>query len=550
MSVRDRIFAGGFTPQPDVNGALDALATAVVSQVDHMAPEVYGSVTGAKTPLKPFIVGFIPPDVQVNFVAFAQDRNLMGTVGGKATKTQSTVPGQSAAGGKNVFGLPSSPTELPKTETVISQKALGNSIYNNLKQRGFPEQDAKRLTPLLVGQANSELAKNSQGDFVTNCFNIGNVHSRGPGQGGYYYRSQDTYGNSEEIVKSGRAKAGDKYDTYFIGAPTLDEGVDRWVGATLGWKEVRNAQNGMDMARALRPDLFPESRGGNNGPYFTAGKSEDDPAFLNYARGVQAGADLYRARNPDFSVADPNGVLSGGGNEVPATAVAADGAVPPNRASIMTGGDITTLEEDDPIAGRTGRNIRPTRDARAAMVSKQVQDLLDQIAVVASTPSLYLLVSPQSFVRGYEHTVDAPKARRRHVVHTWLEKPMNIQCKGVSAAQYIFDSQGAGGLTHQKRVHSLSYRNLMSLVRIYKNNGWLFSRDSAGPGNEGIRQIAMSVFIYFDGHVYIGSFDDFSVTDTAEKPYNLEYSFKFTVRYDIEASSITDADIAKSMRAR
>lgn len=548
-SVKDRVFVGGGHPSSDVNPWLDALATSVADQVDGLAPEVYASLTAAKTPYKPFIVGFIPPDVQVNFVPFEQDKTLLATVAGKSVNTQSTVPGQSAAGGKNVYGMPSSPTELPKTETVFSQRALGSSIYDNLKKRGFSEEDARRLTPLLVGQANAEIRKNARGDFVTYCYNIGNVHSRGPGQGGYYYVGQDRYGSSDDAVKRGLAKVDDKYTTYFVAAPTLDEGVDRWIGATLGWKEVRNATNGYEFAKALRPDLFPESRGGNPGAYFTAGSSPDDPAFLAYARNVQAGADVFRARNPDFASPDPGGVLAGSGNEVP-PAVLPSGSAPAHRASIMTSGEVTTYEEDDPIGGRTGRNIRPVNDERAAVVNRQVEDLRRQVEAVRATPSLYLLVSPQNFHRSYEQAVDAPKGRRRHIVHSWGEKPMTITCKGVTAAQYVIDGQGAGGLTHQKRVHSLSYRNLMSLVRIYKNNGWLFTKESSGKGNEGIRQIAMSVFIYFDGHVYIGSFDDFTITDSADKPYNLEYSFRFTVRYDVEAVTATDAQLARSIGGR
>lgn len=546
-SVRDRIFVGGQHPSSDVNPWLDDLAGSLQDDIDNMAPETYGSVAGSKTPFKPFVIGFIPPDVSVNFVRVEQDKTLLGTVNGKPAGSQSTVQGQSASGGKNVFGAASSPTELPKTETVFTEKALGNSIYNNLKQRGMSDEAARRLTPLFVGQAGTEISR-VPGGFKTHCFNIGNVHSRGPGQGGYYYTSQDTHGNSEEIVKSGKAKAGDKYTTYFVAATDLDHGVDRWVGSTLQWKEVKNAKNGAEFAAALRPDLYPENRGGNNGAYFTDGATKEEVAN-RYGRNVQGGANAYAARNPDFTKPDPNGVTAGGSNVVGPTDPTT-GSAPPNRASIMTDGTVTTIEEDDPIGGRTGRNLRPVTDARAEIANAQVEDLQAQIKAAKATPALYMLISPQSFSRSYEHSVDTPKARRRHIVHMWLEKPMTISCKGVTAAQYTMDGAGAGGLTHQKRIHSLAYRNLMSLVRIYKNNGWLYTKKSSGDRNDGMRQIAMSIYIYFDGHVYIGSFDDFTITDTAEKPYNLEYSFKFTVRYDMDVTSTTDAEVARSIGGR
>jgi hypothetical protein len=541
--VRGRIFvqapdgSGEIPPSSDINPWLDELATAITEKIDNLAPEVYGSLAGSKTPFKPFIVGFIPPDVVINHIPIEQQKATLARVGSQST----TTPGQSVSGGKT------GPMELVKTQTIFSEKALGNSIYNNLKKRNFSESDARRLTPLLVGHARAELATDGRGNFKTDCFNIGNVHSQGPRQGGYYYRGTDTHGSSESVVKNGQAKAGQKYETYYVGATNLDDGVDRWVGATLGWKQTRNATNGQEFARALRPDLFPESRGGNNGPYFTAGSSPDDPLVVGYGRNVQGGADAYKSRNPDPTQKDPNGIFVGGPSEVTAAQLSS------GQANVMTTSPVTTLEDDDPIAGRTGRNIRQSQDpARLQIVARQVAELQAQVKAVQATPALYMLIAPQSFNRSYEHSIDAPKGRRRHIVHMWLEKPMTITCKGVTAAQYIFDSGGTGGLTNKNRVHTLSYANLMSLVRMYKNNGFLYTQTSGQDEsrNGGVRQIAMSIFIYFDGHVYIGSFDDFSITDTAEKPYNLEYSFKFTVRYDMEASSVTDAEVARSIGGR
>lgn len=529
--IRSRIFAGGVPPTADLNLYADDLYGSINQSVDHLAAQVYTSVTGANVPLKPFVIGFIPPDVAINYVAVEQDKTQFATA-------ESTVQGQSASAGA------SGPMELAPTKTVFTQKALGNSVYKALKKRGFSEADARRLTPLLVGQARAEISPGPNGTFSTTCFNIGNVHSKGPGQGGYYYRGKDKRGNSEAGYRPG---GDNSYDTYFVAATNLDDGADRWVGATLGWRNVRNAQSGQDFARALRPDLFPESKGGNNGAYFTAGKSADDPDFLAYGRNIDAGASMYRQQVKDPSEPDPGGIIAGGENSLRAyndvpgvTNKAADRGF----VGVMGDSATTTEEEDDPIGGRTGRNIRQADAKRREAVNRQLQEIQAQAQAISNTPALYMLVNPQTFTRGHEHTADAVKVRRGTVVHTWLEKPMTLTGKGVTAAQYIIDSQGFGGLTNVNRVHSLAYRNLMSLVRVYKNNGWIFSGGAAGEGNNGIPLIALSIYIYYDGQVYIGSFDDFSVTDSGDKPYNLEYSFKFTVRYSVEAGSVTDADVS------
>jgi hypothetical protein len=146
-----------------------------------------------------------------------------------------------------------------------------------------------------------------------------------------------------------------------------------------------------------------------------------------------------------------------------------------------------------------------------------------------------MLVNPSKFTRSYEQTVDPVKVRRGYAVHVWNERPLSISCDGVTAAQYAFRADGEGGLTHFNRLYSASYKNLMSLVSFYRNNGHIYrGAPNNDPYNMGVPTISMSVYIYYDEKIYVGSFDDFSVTDDAEKPYNMSYSFKFTVRYEVD----------------
>ena len=166
---------------------------------------------------------------------------------------------------------------------------------------------------------------------------------------------------------------------------------------------------------------------------------------------------------------------------------------------------------------------------------------------IRATPPLVMLINPSQFSRNYENAVDSsPKTRHGHVVHAWLERPMKIGCTGVTAGQYVVDMEGAGGLTNANRIHSISYGNLLSLVAIYKNNGIVYS----GPEGEiGIPIVPFTIFIYYDDHVYLGSFDDFSVEDSADKPFQMSYSFSFTVRYDqhLDTKLVDDATIAKRL---
>jgi len=66
----------------------------------------------------------------------------------------------------------------------------------------------------------------------------------------------------------------------------------------------------------------------------------------------------------------------------------------------------------------------------------------------------------------------------------------------------------------------------------------------------GVAILGFSVYIYYDGHIYIGSFDTFSVKDDSSKPYNMSYDMKFVCRYhenvgdDISAAGVSDSSIA------
>lgn len=211
----------------------------------------------------------------------------------------------------------------------------------------------------------------------------------------------------------------------------------------------------------------------------------------------------------------------------------------------MSAGGFTGVE-GDPIGDRMGRNIGVDED-RLRIVAMQTEALRAQIELITATPPLIMLINPKAFTRSYENAVDAsPKTRHGHVVHAWLERPMKISCTGDTAGQYAVDGEGAGGLTNMNRVHSISYGNLLSLVNIYKNNGIVYSGPEMG-GEKGIPIVPFTIFIYYDNHVYLGSFDDFTVDDTSDKPYNMAYNFSFTVRYDRSLNPrMVDASIAAS----
>jgi len=510
------------------------------------------SVTGVRPALKPFVIGFIPPDILPTFVPVERNNATITTTGTSDTGSSGPIPSVE----------PVTLNLVPDTAGVKPAQGLSDPVYRKMadvaKNLGCSPMDVlyvlyseSRLNPGAVNYAKGADGKPD--------------HDRPQALGMF----QLTKGSAPYAgISKEQWKDFDK-----LPAETQLDHFQQFIKSThsgpynsiVQFKIANFAPSKARKAGDPNAVLYPKYRSNgkiSNKWYQNSGLNPDgditvgnvaakvskdlqSPEFLSQLARMKSviGEELAIARpngstpSGDISVASSFiGVTDGGGSETAA-------------AAIMATGNMNSPDPEDPLS-ITGRNISFS-DKRSDVVDKQIKELWAQIDVANSTPSLLMLINPQEFTRNYEHQVDSPKGRRGPIVQMWLEKPLSISGKGVTAAQYAFGptdpsskidypSQG-GGLTSLHRVHSLSYTNLMSLVLTYRNNGHLFTQAVTGDSqNWGIPVISMSIFIYYDGHIYIGSFDDFSVTDDAEKPFNLSYSWKFTARYEFDVTGIGD----------
>lgn len=180
-------------------------------------------------------------------------------------------------------------------------------------------------------------------------------------------------------------------------------------------------------------------------------------------------------------------------------------------------------------------------DAQAAAI-KQTQIKIEEMAKM---PPLRLIVNPSSFSVTSEKIVsDGNHGRHGPIVEHWGAQQDKIEGSGKVAAFYAIDAVGGAGpgLTRTARNVSESYRNLMSLYLIYKNNGTLWFDPTPDSGNavEPTLSLVGSVYIYYDHTLYIGSFDNFSINESDEKPFSLDYSFSFSVRYTFLLDNIDE----------
>lgn len=178
------------------------------------------------------------------------------------------------------------------------------------------------------------------------------------------------------------------------------------------------------------------------------------------------------------------------------------------------------------------------QEAQKAEIAK----MRNALQAIAELPPLRMLVNPASFRQSNEKVVAENWGRNGPVTEHWGDNQDKLEASGKIAAFYSLDAQaqadrtsgsvGNGpGLGRIARQFSKSYQNLLSLWLLYKNNGGVYFPDGQdATSGQNILSVVGSVYIYFDGILYIGSFDTFSLTESETAPFTLEYSYTFSVR--------------------
>jgi hypothetical protein len=495
--------------------------------------QVYGTLTGAKPSPKPFIVGFIPPDIPVNFVPVDVLQRKIGDV--SAGITSPSPAGQPPPVGPltDSRGKPGPPGLQVKTPFTVSAQELRESLINSYTQlTGRPPTDDQMS--LIYSQIGLEIGGTGVKKFSVNNFNLGNVHAGGgqaaigeptpnPPKGGSYYLTVDYRGD------------GTPYQCYYVNYPTLQDATTSHLRTLFtNWPGTRSASNADEFNQALSP--FKHGDESQKGRDYYETTKEKYLSLLNVGQSA-----YYKLFGGSPSSSGISGISSS--ESASFSKGNSSGVDTQVIGSVMTSGFSTDFS--DPLGDKLGRNIQASQDEnRKKLNDIQLQDIIRQIDIIRSIPFLILLINPHTFDRDYDNSPDAVKVRNGYVVHVPIPSSPQISSKGETAAQYVVDASGAGGITGENRINSLSYHNLLSLMMMYKNNGHIYFTDGGGPGNAGIQAVTMSMFIYYDNVIYIGSFDDFSVTDTGMKPFNMEYDFRFNVRYEVDVPPQVHSDFS------
>lgn len=496
----------------------------------------YGTLTASRRNSKPFIVGFIAPDNPINFIPVQSVKVQVNSLTSQAgTAPPATGAGSGQLGPNFWINYVAMCQKLG-----INSRELAKVFYNESKFN--PDPPARKGHP---AKGISQFLKSTAIKLGEVPPDVWNRFGELSGEEQLPYIEKYL----KKVGMSRRKTAAQMYSTHFGGfnIPGYGRGY---------------------MSRQLYGSLPPEKKAeidkivkATNHPIEFMFKAYDQNPADGIHGGVKDGfvgaSDLAHFMDNislptkiESAIADAEAQIAAGAQPMDpnaATTMAqANADQSPPQSYLMKSGQVT--DPDDKLRDGLGRTIQVADERRLAVAAVQTASLRAQIDLVNQTPPLIMLINPSQFSRRYEAGADSSvKGRYGHIVHNWLERPFSLEASGVTAGQYIVDAEGSGGLTNTFRVHSLSYANLLSLVMTYKNNGILFAGQESDVG---IPILAMSVFVYYDQHVYLGSFDSFSVEDSADKPHNMAYEFKFTVRYDMPLPNdtfIVDSLIADSM---
>ncbi len=144
---------------------------------------------------------------------------------------------------------------------------------------------------------------------------------------------------------------------------------------------------------------------------------------------------------------------------------------------------------------------------------------------------MVLHVNPSAMNFSYAKQIERIQTKGGFVEQHWGEAARSISFEMASGGfkrLYSGLSNVTGGVYDAggTRRETIAYDKFLDMLALFHNNGAIY--DSTG-------QIAFQgiIKITFDGGIYHGWFQSFSVTEAAEKPYQFDLSAEFTVAKEV-----------------
>lgn len=152
-----------------------------------------------------------------------------------------------------------------------------------------------------------------------------------------------------------------------------------------------------------------------------------------------------------------------------------------------------------------------------------------ELDILTPPPPLVLLINPDTLDLKFVPKITEARVRwtdRRdsgYILQAHHDELDMLSASGRSAMFYT-----NRGITSSERARTVGWENIQHLLAIYRNNGMNFNPKPGRRGTNLIQSVGR-VLIVYDEVIYRGSFESFSLTETEEKQFNVDFNFDFKV---------------------
>jgi len=161
--------------------------------------------------------------------------------------------------------------------------------------------------------------------------------------------------------------------------------------------------------------------------------------------------------------------------------------------------------------------VKPGVVPNPKMIIWEVTGIAEQLEI----PDLAMAINPRNLSSKYSQLINRKRTIGGFIEEHWGEQLDDLSASGITAS-FI----GERGLTNYARRDTDAFREFMEFVDIYRNNGSIYDTKTGQIVAQG------SIVMNYDGSVFHGYFENFTIRETAVKQYDLEYDFTFKVTYE------------------
>lgn len=172
----------------------------------------------------------------------------------------------------------------------------------------------------------------------------------------------------------------------------------------------------------------------------------------------------------------------------------------------------------------SGRGVRPV-----------VFDIIAPDGVTSILPDdlkLVLHTNPKSMKVSYEKVIERTQTKGGFVEQHWGDGTSSIDFDMATGGFMRLYSGLANNtspeMTEGTRRESLAYDSYLDILALFHNNGSVYDING---------QVALQgkIQITFDGGIYLGWFNDFTVTESVQNPYQFTMTTTFEVSKEIQS---------------